>query len=208
MLAQGQSSSAKRGGLAADVSSGLIFLINKKEKNKNTTWRGERERDLELLLPGSGIERRRLGMGSGAWSSVGRPAACPPLQASPGCMFLKCTEQEPCFSPRAIRMKPLSKVWALQHWLPPALLPQPAPLAKPTAGSGLGLGLSLWALLPRTVASPPCPPDQRLSPCRCPGASALGPASENALPAICHGLGRLDLGLVYKERGCACRREW
>ena len=31
MLAQGQSSSAKRGGLAADVSSGLNFL--KKEKN-------------------------------------------------------------------------------------------------------------------------------------------------------------------------------
>ena len=28
MLAQGQSSSAKRGGLAADVSSGLIFLKN------------------------------------------------------------------------------------------------------------------------------------------------------------------------------------
>ena len=36
MLAQGQSSSAKRGGLAADVSSGLIFLKktkNKKQKN-------------------------------------------------------------------------------------------------------------------------------------------------------------------------------
>ena len=32
MLAQGQSSSAKRGGLAADVSSGLIFL-RKKKKN-------------------------------------------------------------------------------------------------------------------------------------------------------------------------------
>ena len=32
MLAQGQSSSVKRGGLAADVSSGLIFL--KKEKNQ------------------------------------------------------------------------------------------------------------------------------------------------------------------------------
>ena len=31
MLAQGQSSSAKRGGLAADVSSGLVFL--KKKKN-------------------------------------------------------------------------------------------------------------------------------------------------------------------------------
>ena len=34
MLAQGQSSSAKRGGLAADVSSGLIFL--KKTKTKTT----------------------------------------------------------------------------------------------------------------------------------------------------------------------------
>ena len=31
MLAQGQSSSVKRGGLAADVSSGLIFLKKKKE---------------------------------------------------------------------------------------------------------------------------------------------------------------------------------
>ena len=32
MLAQGQSSSAKRGGLAVDVSSGLIFLRKKKKK--------------------------------------------------------------------------------------------------------------------------------------------------------------------------------
>ena len=32
MLAQGQSSSAKRGGLAADVSSGLIFLKKKKDE--------------------------------------------------------------------------------------------------------------------------------------------------------------------------------
>ena len=31
MLAQGQSSSAKRGGLAADISSGLIFLKTKKK---------------------------------------------------------------------------------------------------------------------------------------------------------------------------------
>ena len=35
MLAQGQSSSAKRGGLAA-VSSGLIFLQKKKKKKKTT----------------------------------------------------------------------------------------------------------------------------------------------------------------------------
>ena len=34
MLAQGQSSSAKGGGLAADVSSGLIFL-QKKKKDSN-----------------------------------------------------------------------------------------------------------------------------------------------------------------------------
>ena len=31
MLAQGQSSSAKRGGLAADVNSGLIFLKKKRK---------------------------------------------------------------------------------------------------------------------------------------------------------------------------------
>ena len=38
MLAQGQSSSAKRGGLVADVGSGLLFLKEKKkETNKNTT---------------------------------------------------------------------------------------------------------------------------------------------------------------------------
>ena len=34
MLAQGQSYSAKRGRLAADVSSGLIFLNQKKERRK------------------------------------------------------------------------------------------------------------------------------------------------------------------------------
>ena len=42
MLAQGQSSSAKRGGLAADVSSGLIFLKKrkrlKKKERKNITF--------------------------------------------------------------------------------------------------------------------------------------------------------------------------
>ncbi|MCY7109233.1 hypothetical protein, partial [Streptococcus oralis] len=36
MLAQGQSSSAQRGGLAADVSSGLIFL--NLEKKKKEVW--------------------------------------------------------------------------------------------------------------------------------------------------------------------------
>ena len=34
MLAQGQSSSAKRGGLAVDVSSGLIFLKKKKKGSR------------------------------------------------------------------------------------------------------------------------------------------------------------------------------
>ena len=34
MLAQGQSSSAKRGGLVADVCSGLIFLRKKQKKEK------------------------------------------------------------------------------------------------------------------------------------------------------------------------------
>ena len=33
MLAQGQSSSAKRGGLAVDISSGIIFLKKKGERN-------------------------------------------------------------------------------------------------------------------------------------------------------------------------------
>ena len=50
MLAQGQSSSAKRGGLAANVSSGLIFLKNKerkknKEKNKN---KGKKEEEIRV----------------------------------------------------------------------------------------------------------------------------------------------------------------
>ena len=45
MLAQGQSSSAKRGGLVADVSSGLIFLKKKKEKrNSDLVGVGSRHR--------------------------------------------------------------------------------------------------------------------------------------------------------------------
>ena len=36
-VAQGQSSSAKREGLAADVSSGLIFLKTKRPRSKNLT---------------------------------------------------------------------------------------------------------------------------------------------------------------------------
>ena len=38
MLAQGQSSSAKRGGLAADISSGLIFLKRKEKTKKKKKW--------------------------------------------------------------------------------------------------------------------------------------------------------------------------
>ena len=37
MLAQGQSSSAKRGGLAADISSGLIFLKKTKKQKQSQT---------------------------------------------------------------------------------------------------------------------------------------------------------------------------
>ena len=43
MWAQGQGSSAKRGGLAADVSSGLIFLKNKKRKKES-----ERKSSLDI----------------------------------------------------------------------------------------------------------------------------------------------------------------
>ena len=38
MLAQGQSSSAKRGGLAADVSSGLLFFFKKKQSCTTLLW--------------------------------------------------------------------------------------------------------------------------------------------------------------------------
>ena len=69
MLAQGQSSSAKRGGLATDVSSGLIFLKKKKEKTKRKTlsrrwsrktWKcTEEEEKIHLLSLGEwpGLER-------------------------------------------------------------------------------------------------------------------------------------------------------
>ena len=39
MLAQGQSSSAKRGGLVADVISGLIFLKNKKQTSNDCLYK-------------------------------------------------------------------------------------------------------------------------------------------------------------------------
>ena len=38
MIAQGQSSSAKRGGLVEDVNSGLIFLKKKKGVGKEVSW--------------------------------------------------------------------------------------------------------------------------------------------------------------------------
>ena len=47
MLAQGQASSAKRGGLAA-VSSGLIFLKKKKSNNENNSIRSNH---LYLYIP-------------------------------------------------------------------------------------------------------------------------------------------------------------
>ena len=66
MLAQGQSSSAKRGGLAADVSSGLIFLKKKNKQKKN--WR-------EDGSPG-GRNSRSRGLRGGrnpVWLGWGRP---------------------------------------------------------------------------------------------------------------------------------------
>ena len=50
MLAQGQSSSAKRGGLAADVSSGLNFLKKTKtNKNKTTLLMNEEKTGMSAL---------------------------------------------------------------------------------------------------------------------------------------------------------------
>ena len=50
MLAQGQSSSAKTGGLAADVNSGLIFLKKKKyfETNGNGTYKISRMQEKQF----------------------------------------------------------------------------------------------------------------------------------------------------------------
>ena len=50
MLAQGQSSSAKRGGLAADVSSGLIFLKKKKTRLPVFFWSLFTYFSIEFLL--------------------------------------------------------------------------------------------------------------------------------------------------------------
>ena len=51
MLAPGQSSSAKRGGLAPDVSSGLIIL---KKKEKEARSSAERKKDMRGRRYGSG----------------------------------------------------------------------------------------------------------------------------------------------------------
>ena len=53
MLAQGQSSSAKRGGLAADVSSGLIFLKKRKKGIECSGLRTERWWNLFLWYDSS-----------------------------------------------------------------------------------------------------------------------------------------------------------
>ena len=71
MLAQGQSSSAKSGGLAADVSSGLIFLKNKQTNNKQIQeeeeW-AEAAKGMEFIAAGpalgavcAGEEKQKLG---------------------------------------------------------------------------------------------------------------------------------------------------
>ena len=57
MLAQGQSSSAKRGGLAVVVSSGLIFLKQKKEEEEENT-QNKVWRDNEMENIGEGGRHR------------------------------------------------------------------------------------------------------------------------------------------------------
>ena len=56
MLAQGQFSSAKRGGLAADVNSGLIFLKKKKMKNKLHKKKAEEGRETNDIEHKKNIE--------------------------------------------------------------------------------------------------------------------------------------------------------
>ena len=65
MLAQGQSSSAKRGGLAADVSSGLIFL-KKTNKKRNKTIRYPKSQMLSLNADVYGLLKKLLHL----WSWV------------------------------------------------------------------------------------------------------------------------------------------
>ena len=61
MLAQGQSSSAKRGGVAADVSSELIVLKKNKEQSVQELW-GEVKR-CNICLIGIPKEKKRKQVG-------------------------------------------------------------------------------------------------------------------------------------------------
>ena len=73
MLAQGQSSSAKRGGLAV-VSSGLIFLKKKKSPSYVESWeRLPGRNDPVLSLPREGREVRN---GFQAGRGLGHATAC------------------------------------------------------------------------------------------------------------------------------------
>ena len=69
MLAQGQSSSAKRGELAADVSSGLIFL--KKKKAYRQTNQGDKDSDKQKGVGSWLFEPRgSLGEWEDGWGAV------------------------------------------------------------------------------------------------------------------------------------------
>ena len=101
----------------------------------------------------------------------------------PGGISLKC--------PRAAWMKPPRGSCSPPS--PPSL----SLLSKPTAWAGLGLDRCVP--LPRIV--PPSLPSDPHSPGRCP---ALSSASDGE-PA--HHIGRLEAGLIYKERRCLSRRD-
>ena len=55
MLSQGQSSSAKRGGLVADVTSGLIFLKKKKERKKENRLSSPHSNPQQLMPHGAEV---------------------------------------------------------------------------------------------------------------------------------------------------------
>ena len=63
MLAQGQSSPAKRGGLVVDVSSGLIFLKKKKNFSNNVYTLCEQKR-VRKTLPKKNVNSLRAVSGS------------------------------------------------------------------------------------------------------------------------------------------------
>ena len=65
MLAQCQSSSAKRGGLAADVSSGLIFLKKKQKIEVEGGHTGKRRKDTYT-------EERQRQLGGRHWTEVAK----------------------------------------------------------------------------------------------------------------------------------------